>query len=101
MPACSATACAPGPVELECRMESSCETCAYFQTGTELAPVLVRQRDHARDHNQPDRAALFNDLINRTEGTLSLHGSYVLTPGRRYRLASWSRLACKTQCMTD
>ncbi len=59
------------PVELDCRMESACETCAYFQTGTEFVPVLIRQRDHARDHNQADRAALFSDLINRTEGTLS------------------------------
>ena len=43
------------PVELECRMESACETCAYFQTGPEFVPVLLRQRDHARDHDQPDR----------------------------------------------
>ena len=48
------------PVELECRMESACETCAYFQTGPEFVPVLLRQRDHARDHHQPDRAALFD-----------------------------------------
>lgn len=25
------------PVELDCRMESACETCAYFATDTELA----------------------------------------------------------------
>ena len=31
-------------------MESACETCAYFHTGTEFLPILVRQRDHARDH---------------------------------------------------
>jgi hypothetical protein len=30
-------------------------------------PVLLRQRDHARDHGQPDRAALFDDLIQRAE----------------------------------
>ena len=50
------------PVELDCRMETACETCAYFQTGPEFVPVLLRQRDHARDHDQPDRAALFDDL---------------------------------------
>ncbi len=33
------------PVELECRMESACETCAYFQTGPEFVPVILRQRD--------------------------------------------------------
>jgi site-specific recombinase XerD len=55
------------PVELECRMESACETCAYFATGPEFVPVLLRQRDHARDHHQPDRAAIFDTLIQRVE----------------------------------
>jgi len=54
------------PAELECRMESACETCAYFRTGAEFVPVLMRQRDHARDHNQPERAALFDGLIATT-----------------------------------
>ena len=57
------------PVELECRMESACETCAYFQTGPQFVPVLLRQRDHARDHNQPDRAALFDGLLERITRT--------------------------------
>jgi site-specific recombinase XerD len=56
------------PAELECRMESACETCAYFKTGTEFVPVLIRQRDHARDNHQPDRAALFTQLLDRIEG---------------------------------
>jgi site-specific recombinase XerD len=55
------------PAELDCRMESACETCAYFRTGTEFLPVLVRQRDHARDHGQAGRAALFDGLIQRAE----------------------------------
>jgi site-specific recombinase XerD len=53
------------PAELDCRMESACETCAYFRTGTQFLPVLARQRDHARDHGQADRAALFDGLIQR------------------------------------
>ncbi len=56
------------PADLDCRMESACETCAYFRTGTEFLPVLIRQRDHARDHGQTNRAALFDGLIHRTEG---------------------------------
>lgn len=52
-----------------CRMESACETCAYFHTGPEFVPVLLRQRDHARNHDQPDRAALFDDLLERVTGT--------------------------------
>jgi site-specific recombinase XerD len=55
------------PIELDCRLESACETCAYFATGPEFIPVLLRQRDHARDHQQPDRVALFDNLINRAE----------------------------------
>ena len=51
------------PPQLGCRMESACETCAYFRTGTEFLPVLTRQRDHAQDHGQTERAALFEGLI--------------------------------------
>ena len=51
------------PAELDCRMETVCETCAYFATGPEFVPVLIRQRDHARDRNQTDRADLFDSLI--------------------------------------
>ena len=46
-------------------MESACETCAYFRTGTQFLPILVRQRDHAHGHGQADRAALFEGLIQR------------------------------------
>jgi len=53
------------PAELDCRMESVCETCAYFRTGPEFVPVLLRQRDHARKHGQNERADLFEDLVNR------------------------------------
>ena len=57
------------PAELECRMESACETCAYFRTGPEFVPVLLRQRDHALEHGQTDRAALFEDLVSRVNET--------------------------------
>ena len=53
------------PVELDCRMETICETCAYFDTGPEFIPVLLRQRDHAHTHHQPERATLYNNLIER------------------------------------
>jgi integrase len=57
------------PVELDCRMESACETCSYFQTSIEFKPTLTRQRDHARNHDQPERAALFNRLLTRLDET--------------------------------
>jgi hypothetical protein len=50
-------------------METICETCAYFDTGPEFVPVLLRQRDHARTHRQTDRAELYDDLIARAEGS--------------------------------
>ena len=59
------------PAELDCRMESACETCAYFKTGPEFAPVLLRQRDHARAHRQTTRAQLYDSLITTAEATPS------------------------------
>lgn len=55
------------PVELDCRMESACETCAFFQTTIEFRPTLTRQRDHAREHGQTERAALLDGLIQRVD----------------------------------
>ena len=55
------------PAQLDCRMESACETCTYFRTSIEFRPTLIRQRDHARDRNQTDRAALFDQLIQRVD----------------------------------
>ena len=55
------------PAQLDCRMESACETCTYFRTSIEFRPALIRQRDHARDRNQTDRAALFDQLIQRVD----------------------------------
>jgi hypothetical protein len=48
-------------------MESACETCGFFQTTIEFRPTLQRQADHARDHGQPEGAALFNQLIQRVD----------------------------------
>ena len=58
--------CTP-PAELDCRLESACETCACFRTGTQFLPILTRQRDHAHDHGQADRATLFDGLIQRAQ----------------------------------
>ena len=56
------------PVELDCALETICETCAYFHTGPEFVPVLLRQRNHANTHHQDDRANPYNDLIARATG---------------------------------
>jgi site-specific recombinase XerD len=57
------------PIELDCSMETICETCAYFETGPQFVPVLLRQRDHARTHRQTDRAKLYDTLIATAEAT--------------------------------
>ena len=65
--------CTP-PVELERRMESACETCAYFRTSVEFLPTLTRQRDHAAERGQTERIELFDGLIQHA-GTDTERGS--------------------------
>jgi hypothetical protein len=52
------------PVTLDCAFETICERCGFFETGLEFVPVLLRQRDHATQHHQPDRAELFTNLLH-------------------------------------
>ena len=59
------------PAQLECRMETVCETCTYFETTIEFRPTLERQRDHARQHGQTDRAALFDKLVAHIDKDLT------------------------------
>ena len=59
------------PAELDCRIESACERCAYFKSGPEFVPVLLRQRDHAREHGQTDRVQLFEGLVERATEELA------------------------------
>ena len=53
------------PPQLDCSFESVCETCTFFQTTSELAPTLRRQRDHAVERDQLARVDLFNLLLER------------------------------------
>jgi site-specific recombinase XerD len=55
------------PPELDCAFEAICETCTFFQTSIEFRPTLQRQHDHATEHDQPHRAALFNRLLTNLE----------------------------------
>jgi hypothetical protein len=61
------------PVELDRRMESACKTCAYFRTSVKFLPILTKQRDHARERGQDDRAALFDGLIRRVDADTGDH----------------------------
>ncbi|MGF1617004.1 MAG: tyrosine-type recombinase/integrase [Acidimicrobiia bacterium] len=53
------------PSELDCHFESICETCIHFATTIEFLPTIQRQRDHATEHDQPQRAALFSGLLEQ------------------------------------
>ena len=51
------------PVDMDCHYETICETCSFYATDPAHVPVLIRQRDHARDHHQPGRAKIYDQLI--------------------------------------
>jgi len=57
------------PAALDCAYESICERCGFFDTGPQFVTILTRQRDHATDHHQPDRAELFTNIINNLDNT--------------------------------
>lgn len=57
------------PAALDCIHESICERCGFFETGPEFVPVLIRQRDHADDHDQHERARLFTNLLDNLDTT--------------------------------
>ena len=51
------------PVELDCHFESICESCTYFVTTPEFAPILQRQRDDAAQKGQVGRQRVFDGLL--------------------------------------
>lgn len=55
------------PAALDCIHESICERCGFFETGAEFTPVLIRQRDHAADHDQDERTQLFTNLLDNLD----------------------------------
>jgi len=57
------------PAALDCIHESICENCGFFETSSEFVPVLIRQRDHATDHDQHERAQLFTNLLDNLDTT--------------------------------
>jgi integrase len=56
------------PVALDCSFESACERCNFFETGPQFIPILLRQRDHAVEQDQPDRIELFDGIIKSVDG---------------------------------
>ncbi len=55
------------PAKMDCHYETICETCTYYATDPTHIPVLIRQKDHANENNQPGRANLYQEIIDTTE----------------------------------
>jgi hypothetical protein len=51
------------PLELDCRFQTICEGCGFYETGPEFVTILRRQRDDATAHSDHTRTQLYNDLI--------------------------------------
>jgi hypothetical protein len=51
------------PLELDCRFQTICEGCGFYQTGPEFLTILRRQRDNATDHADATRARLYDELV--------------------------------------
>ena len=51
------------PLELDCRFQTICEGCGFFETGPDFVTILRRQRDDAADHTDLARMQLYNDLV--------------------------------------
>jgi hypothetical protein len=57
------------PLELDCRFQTICEGCGFYETGPEFVTILRRQRDDATAHTDHTRARLYNDLIGVIDET--------------------------------
>jgi hypothetical protein len=55
------------PAALDFAYESICERCGFFDTGPRFVTILTRQRDHATEHRQPERADLFTNIITNLD----------------------------------
>jgi hypothetical protein len=51
------------PVELDCRFQTICEGCGFFETGPDFISILQRQRDDAGGHADHARTELYDSLI--------------------------------------
>jgi hypothetical protein len=51
------------PAELDCRFQTVCEGCGFYQTSVEFIDILRRQRDDATSHADAARAKLYDQLV--------------------------------------
>jgi hypothetical protein len=51
------------PLELDCRFQTVCEGCGFFETGPDFVSILRRQRDDAAGHMDTARTKLYDELV--------------------------------------
>jgi integrase len=51
------------PLELDCRFQTICEGCGFFQTGPEFVTILRRQRNDAAHHTDLARTQLYDNFV--------------------------------------
>ncbi len=51
------------PQDLDCRFQTICEGCGFFETGPEFVPILRRQRDDAAGQGDRTRMRLYDELV--------------------------------------
>lgn len=52
------------PAATDCVYEMICEGCGYYQTTIEFRPTLKAQAEHAERNQQPERATIYNRLLD-------------------------------------
>jgi hypothetical protein len=48
---------------LDCRFQTICEGCGFYQTDVEFVDILRRQRDDATSHADAAHAQLYDQLV--------------------------------------
>jgi integrase len=51
------------PAELDCRFQTICEGCGFYETNVEFVDILRRQRDDATAHADAARTKLYDELV--------------------------------------
>lgn len=55
------------PRQLDCKHDTACETCVYFQTSIAFRPVLQDQHDDAAAKGQTERQQVFLELLKHVD----------------------------------
>jgi len=57
------------PTQLDCRFQTVCEGCGFYETDIEFIDILRRQRDDATAHADAARAKLYDQLVAVIDAT--------------------------------